>query len=154
MQISEKIIKIALKNNYKIAVAESFTGGLIANSFVSISGSSDVFFGGIITNCNQAKTKLLDIPEKKIVGNKVYSKNTAVLMAESILKKTKANLAISSTGVASGISEGVQAGTCFIGIAGLGFKAEAYALNLSGSRNEIRKKATEEALKLLLNKIS
>lgn len=151
MQIAEKIIALCKEKNLKIATAESFTGGLIADSFVQISGSSDVFLGGFIVNTNEAKIKLLKLNKKDIEGTKVYSQNTAILMAESALLKTGADFAVSSTGVAEGESMGVKAGTVYLGITNKQGKSEALTFILRGTRNEIRKQGAEKALEMLLN---
>lgn len=141
---------LAQEKGLKIAVAESFTGGLIADALVKISGSSTVFLGGVIVNTHAAKTALLGIPAEEIAGARVYTEETAKLMAEAVLLKTGADFAVASTGVADGESYGIGAGTCFLALAIKNRSPQTRALQLKGMRNEIRQRGAKRALKMLL----
>ena len=74
MKLAEKIINKLKNKKFKISFAESCTGGLLSSSLVSVDGSSKVFSMGLVTYSNQAKNKILNVP------NRIIRKNGAVSM--------------------------------------------------------------------------
>ena len=64
--LSSKVVRILTKKKISVSFAESCTGGLLASTITSISGSSKVFNMGLITYSNNAKVKLLKVPKKTI----------------------------------------------------------------------------------------
>lgn len=98
--INKKIVKWLLDNNKTISVAESLTGGLLSNSFVSVSGASKCFKGGIVAYTLEIKEKLLDIPLRDTIKTDGVDKNTSKLMAIKVSEKLKSDYAISTTGIA------------------------------------------------------
>jgi len=95
-----KILKILKIKKLTIACVESCTGGLISSYITSYSGASNFFIGSIIPYSNELKVKLLGIHHKQIKKNGSVSKKIAYLMAKKLFTKTKANISISTTGVA------------------------------------------------------
>ncbi len=89
-----------LKNGKTICTAESCTGGLIASSFTSLTGSSKVFERGYITYSNAAKNECLDVPNEVIERCGAVSKQVATEMALGALKNSHADISISVTGIA------------------------------------------------------
>ena len=65
-KLSQKIVSLLKKKNFKISFAESCTGGLLSSTITSISGSSKVFTIGFVTYSNQSKINNLKIPKKKL----------------------------------------------------------------------------------------
>jgi len=90
----------ARERRVKITTAESCTGGLLAGLFTEFSGSSDVFERGFVTYSNRAKEEMLGIPGDMIADYGAVSEAVARLMAEGALEQSRANLAVSITGIA------------------------------------------------------
>lgn len=83
-----------------LATAESCTGGLIAGLLTSIAGSSGMIDRGFVTYSNEAKSEMLDVPMALIEKHGAVSEQVAREMAEGALKNSRANVAVSVTGVA------------------------------------------------------
>ena len=98
--LSLKIVKLLTKKKLTVSFAESCTGGLLASSITSISGSSKVFNIGLVTYSNNAKVKLLQVPKKTITKYGAVSYETCLAMVKNLSKISKANISISITGVA------------------------------------------------------
>ncbi len=84
----------------RIATAESCTGGLIAALLTEISGSSDVVERGFVTYSNEAKAEMLGVPADLIAAHGAVSEPVARAMAEGALRHSRADIAVSVTGVA------------------------------------------------------
>jgi nicotinamide-nucleotide amidase len=85
---------------WKLATAESCTGGLIAAALTSVAGSSDVVERGFVTYSNEAKTEMLGVPAALIAAHGAVSAEVAAAMAAGALAHSHANVAVSVTGVA------------------------------------------------------
>ena len=83
-----------------LATAESCTGGLIAAILTEVPGSSDVFERGFVTYSNEAKTEMLGVPAHLIARHGAVSEEVARAMVLGALKNSRADLAVSVTGVA------------------------------------------------------
>jgi len=102
-----------------VAVAESCTGGLIAERLTSTPGSSAYFMGGVVAYANSAKTALLDVPEALLLEHGAVSEPVARAMAEGVRARFGADLGVSTTGI-SGPEGGSQAkpvGTVYVALA-------------------------------------
>jgi len=84
----------------KLAVAETATGGLLANAFTDICGASKFFAGGCVCYTNEAKMQLLDVPECLLLQHGAASPEGAVAMATGAAEKLSADYAIAITGFA------------------------------------------------------
>jgi nicotinamide-nucleotide amidase len=82
------------------ATAESCTGGLIAALLTEIPGSSAVLERGFVVYSNAAKQELLGVPAKTLASHGAVSQQTAVAMAEGALRASRAEVAVSVTGIA------------------------------------------------------
>ena len=69
MNLNQKLVSLLKRKKFKLAVAESCTGGMLSSAITSVSGSSKVFNLGLVTYSNQAKTSVLKIP-KQIIEKK------------------------------------------------------------------------------------
>lgn len=83
-----------------LATAESCTGGMIAGTLTEVAGSSDVVDRGFVTYSNEAKQDMLGIPPALIREHGAVSEPVAVAMAEGALRNSRADIAVSVTGVA------------------------------------------------------
>ena len=97
---SEILLNQCLERNLTVTTAESCTGGMIASSIVSISGSSTIFKSSVITYSNDMKSKILNIPLKLINENGAVSKIIAYNMASNVLNLMNADISSAVTGIA------------------------------------------------------
>ena len=151
--LSLKIVEILTKKKLTVSFAESCTGGLLASSITSISGSSKVFNMGLVTYSNNAKIKLLKVPKKTITKYGAVSYETCLSMLKNLSKISKANISISITGVA-GPNGGTK--TKPVGLVYIGLKKGSKTIvkkNLfkSKKRISIQKATAKQALKMILN---
>ncbi len=151
--LSLKILKLLTKKKLTLSFAESCTGGLLASSITSISGSSKVFNMGLVTYSNNAKVKLLQVPKKTITKYGAVSHETCLSMVKNLSKISKANISISITGVA-GPNGGTKAKP--VGLVYIGLKKGSKIIvkkNLfkSKKRISIQKATAKQALKMILN---
>ncbi|MDA9165378.1 CinA family protein [Alphaproteobacteria bacterium] len=146
---AELLYNNCAKKGIFITTAESCTGGLIASSIVSISGSSNIFKSSFITYSNQMKTKLLNIDSEIIKINGAVSEIVATKMAKNILDVLEADISIAVTGIAGpgGGSKNKPVGLVWIAIGNKNLTITEKFL-FSGNRLDIRQKTTLEALKL------
>ncbi|MFH1957193.1 MAG: CinA family nicotinamide mononucleotide deamidase-related protein [bacterium] len=138
------------RKSQTLSVAESCTGGRIADLITSVKGASSFFDMDVITYTEREKCLVLGIPEEEIKKAGVVSETTAVLMAEGLLKLSGSHFALSTTGVAGpGPSQGVKQGVVFIALAEAGGKSVCRKFEFGGSRSDIKEKASLYALNML-----
>ena len=145
---------ILAEKRLTIAVAESCTGGLLADTITNVSGSSRYFERGVVTYSNRSKIDLLDVPEEVINAHGAVSKEVAEAMAQGVRNHAKVDIGISTTGVAgpTGGSAEKPVGLVWIGYAD---KNERFALKffLGSDRLRIKERAAHAALELVRRKI-
>jgi len=151
--LSLKIVKLLTKKKLIVSFAESCTGGLLASSITSISGSSKVFNMGLVTYSNNAKVKLLQVPKKTITKYGAVSYETCLSMVKNLSKISKSNISISITGVAgpNGGTKEKPVGLVYIGLK----KGSKTIINKnlfkSKKRISIQKGTVRRALKMILD---
>ncbi|MCI8327232.1 MAG: CinA family protein [Lachnospiraceae bacterium] len=133
-----------------ITTAESCTGGLIASAIVDLPGVPKIYQEGYVTYSNEAKEKLLGVSSETIEQYGVVSEQTAIEMAKGAAKKAKADIALTSTGVAGpdGGTKEHPVGEVYLGCYCKG-RIRAVRMLGTGSRTEIRMQAAERAFCLL-----
>jgi nicotinamide-nucleotide amidase len=94
------LVRSLREKGWKIATAESCTGGLVAAAITDVAGSSDVFDRGFVTYSNAAKTEMLGVPAELIAKHGAVSVEVAQAMADGALNHSNADLAIAITGIA------------------------------------------------------
>jgi nicotinamide-nucleotide amidase len=99
-QLAKAISLAMVQRGWKIALAESCTGGLVCATLTELAGSSDWFERGYITYSNAAKSECLDVPIELIESFGAVSEPVAKAMAEGALRNANVNAAISITGIA------------------------------------------------------
>ena len=146
---SEILFHNCLEKKLTITTAESCTGGMIASSIVSVSGSSAIFKSSVVTYSNEMKSKILNIPLKSINENGAVSKVIAYTMAYNVLDLMNSDISIAVTGIAGpdGGSKNKPVGLVHIGI---GTKKNIVTKRylFKGNRLKVRQETTLEALKL------
>ena len=131
------ILTILRQRGESICVAESLTGGGLAEALTSLPGSSEVFKGSITAYQSQIKISLLKIPAELISEFGVVSEEVAAAMAGGAKDLMNSTWSISTTGVAGpGPSDGVAAGTVWVAIDGP--ISQTLQLELSGTREIVR----------------
>ena len=148
----KSLIKQLIRKKLKISVAESCTGGLLASTITSISGSSKIFDLGLITYSNQAKIKILKVNKNIIQKYGAVSHDCCYAMVNNLSKISKARINISITGIAGpgGGSKKKPVGLVFIGIK-KGNKTQVIkCLFKRKKRSSIQKATVKKALNLVL----
>ena len=150
--LSCKVIE-ALKG-CTLATAESCTGGGIGYALTSVPGSSAVYKGGVVSYTNQVKIKQLNVSEEALNRVGAVSAEVARQMALGARERFDADIAVSVTGLAGpdGDTYGNPIGTVFIGYCDK-FVTEAKEHHFEGNREQIRKKAIDAALQILLDHV-
>ena len=136
--------------NATLAVAESCTGGLLAERITTISGSSRYFVGGALVYSNDAKTEFADVPAELIVQHGAVSHEVAASLAEGIRKRCKSTLGVGITGVAgpTGGTPDKPVGLVYHALASeTGTKV--VEKKFPGDRKRIRWFATQQALDMV-----
>lgn len=115
---TKQIIDLLIKKKITLSVAESCTGGMLAQEITSISGSSRVFKFGVITYSNNAKIKYLKVPSKIIKRYGAVSEECCYSMLKNLSKISKTNINIVTTGIAgpTGGSKLKPIGLVYIGV--------------------------------------
>jgi nicotinamide-nucleotide amidase len=143
---------------WRLATAESCTGGLIAALCTSIAGSSDWFERGFVTYSNAAKTEMLGVPAALIETQGAVSREVALAMAQGALTHSAAHVALAVTGIAGpgGAVPGKPVGTVWLAWAWrpeasstAAMHCEAQCLQLPGDRTAVRSATVARALEQL-----
>ena len=133
---------------WRLAAAESCTGGLIAAACTSVAGSSDWFERGFVTYSNVAKAESLGVDPALIAAHGAVSEPVARAMAEGALAHSRADLAVAVTGIAGpgGGSADKPVGMVWLALARHGAATLAERLQLPGDRTAVRERTVERAL--------
>jgi len=133
-----------------LAVAESLTGGLVAAALASVPGASAAFRGGVVAYATDLKAALLGVDAGLLAARGAVDPDVAVAMTRGARERLGATAAAATTGVAGpDPADGQPVGTVYIA-ADAGRGPAVRRLALSGTRNEIRRVAATECLRLLL----
>ena len=148
-----KVVKLLRRKKLKISFAESCTGGLLASSITSISGSSKIFNIGLVTYSNQSKIDILNVPKQIIARHGAVSYETCLSMVKNLSKISKSNISISVTGIAGPKGGTIKkpVGLVYIGIKKANKTLVKRYLFKSKKRNLIQKATVIKALNLVLN---
>ncbi|SFR49401.1 CinA family protein [Litoreibacter janthinus] len=151
MADAAEVLAAARARGWRIATAESCTGGLIAGALTEVAGSSDVVDRGFITYSNQAKQEMLGVSAVLLEAHGAVSEEVAREMALGALHASGVELAVSVTGIAGpGGSEFKPEGMVCFGVAtSAGVQVETVQFGALG-RHEVRCATVDHALDLLL----
>jgi len=146
------LIEAARARGWRIATAESCTGGLVAASLTDIAGSSDVFDRGFVTYSYPSKVAMLHVPQLLLTEHGAVSEPVARAMAEGALAASEADVAVAVTGVAGpGGSEEKPEGLVWFATATAdATRSEHRAFGALG-RAVVRLRSVETALDLALH---
>jgi nicotinamide-nucleotide amidase len=152
--LEEVVIKLLLQRNQTVAVAESCTGGLLANRITNVPGASAVFPAGYVCYANQAKIDMLDVAPQLIEKHGAVSEQVARALAEHARACARSDYALATTGVAgpSGGSPEKPVGTVYIALAASG-ETIANKFFFPTDRETFKQIATQAALELLRRRL-
>ncbi|MGV8986386.1 MAG: CinA family protein [Cypionkella sp.] len=147
----EDILQAARYWGWKIATAESCTGGMVAARLTDVAGASDVFERGFVTYSNDAKMEMLGVSPSTLERHGAVSEEVAQEMAEGALWHSTAGISVSITGIAGpGGSEFKPEGRVCFGLALRGKKTHVETVEFGAlGRAQVRAAACEHALALL-----
>jgi nicotinamide-nucleotide amidase len=151
----EEVVGLKLSvGGYTVSVAESCTGGLIAQRLTEVPGSSKYFIEGVVAYANDAKTRTLGVEPMLLLEHGAVSAQVAEAMAEGIRKKAGTDFGLSVTGIAGpgGGTEEKPVGLVYIALADE-VKTEHRKIQLPGNRHLIRWRASQAALDLLRRRL-
>lgn len=151
---AELLLQALRERRLTLSTAESCTGGMLGAMLTAIPGSSDVYKGGVVSYCNEVKHNLLGVPQELLDEFGAVSWQVAEAMAKGAAKACRASAGVGITGIAGPDSDGTgrPVGLVFIGYADE-HRVLHRRLELHGSRDEIRRQACREAIRLIAAQI-
>lgn len=157
LKLEKNIAEILKEHSLVISVAESCTGGLLSSRLTDISGSSEYIRVNFVTYSNESKMALLDVKDETLRIYGAVSEQCAREMSEGLYRKTKADIAISTTGLAgpTGATETKPIGLMYVGITNR-YKSvvQQFKLNPKFDRIRMKQEFTQCALQMLLDSLS
>lgn len=154
-ELEEVIGRLLTNAKLSLAVAESCTGGHVADRITNVSGSSNYFERGVVTYSNAAKTALLGVPASLIESDGAVSEAVARAMAEGVRREANADIGLSTTGIAgpTGGTPDKPVGLVWIGYADARMSfAKRY--HLGNERFVVKERASQAALEILWRQIT
>ena len=150
--LATQVLAACRARGWRIATAESCTGGLIAGALTAIAGSSDVVECGYVTYSNAAKARMLGIDPLLIETHGAVSEAVAAAMAAGARQQSGTHLAVSVTGIAGpgGGSAAKPVGTVWFGLASPGAGLQTRQAVFPGDRESVRQATVAQALTMLL----
>lgn len=147
----EPLLAALRQRGWRLATAESCTGGLIAAALTSVAGSSDVVERGFVTYSNEAKTGMLGVPASIIEEHGAVSGEVASAMALGALRHSSADIAVSVTGIAGpgGGTPGKPVGLVWLGCSLRGSDVATVSRIFPGDRAAVRAASVALAFDLL-----
>lgn len=152
----EEIVALYLQmRGHTVAVAESCTGGLLAQRLTAVSGSSRYFLGGAVVYSNDLKTLFCGVPPLMIAEHGAVSAQVARALAEGIQYETGSSIGVGITGIAgpTGGTEEKPVGLVYIAVVGKTWEPEVVERKFMGDRDRIRHWASQQALDMIRRKL-
>lgn len=150
MEETVKLVKMLAARHKTVACAESCTAGMIAAEIASVPGASNVFEAGIVSYSERIKEKFLGVSAGTIAKNGVVSSETAAEMADGVLRRADADIAVAVTGFAGpgGGTPESPVGTVWIAVATAdGSDTRRFAFE--GDRQQVRERTVAAAIVML-----
>jgi PncC family amidohydrolase len=142
-----RIGELLRERHWRLATAESCTGGLVSHLVTNVPGSSDYFVGGVVAYSNPIKERLLGVPREQLVEHGAVSEEVAISMAEGARRELGAEVGLSVTGIAGpgGGTPSKPVGLTWVAVATPGgTRAQVYAWQ--GKREENKRESALAAL--------
>lgn len=153
LSLAAQLGDILCRHGYKLALAESCTGGWICQCITGISGSSKWFDRGFVTYSNAAKIEMLGVDESTLQAFGAVSRETARNMAAGALRHSDADIALAVTGIAGpdGGTPEKPVGLVYLAWQRKGTGCRCIELRFEGSRQQVRYQTVRMALQCLLD---
>ena len=157
-RLAKRVIEIASEKKIRIAVAESCTGGMIAEKITDVPGSSNCFSHGVVSYSDEAKSQFFKIKVDTLKDHGSVRQVVAEQMAEGVIHYNDCDISVAVTGIAgpSGATETKSIGTVWFSWAKKVEKKiviESELHQFDGNREKIRMNATEVALRGIENRL-
>ncbi len=148
--LEKAVVDLLLANELSVGTVESCTGGLLAATLINVPGVSEVFKFGAVTYSNKSKKKLAGVKKSTLLKYGAVSPKTAEEMAKGLGLMNKADVAVSTTGIAGpdGGSTEKPVGLVYIGCYVCG-KTKVKEYHFKGNRQKIRENTVKAALNLM-----
>jgi len=152
--LEDVLVKMLIKRKQTLAIAESCTGGLLANRITNVAGASAVLLAGYVCYANEAKIDILEIDPRMIEHNGAVSEQVARVMADGARKRAKSTYALATTGIAgpSGGSEEKPVGTVYVGLAS-GEEIKVKKLFVPSDRETFKQLVAQAAFEMLRRRL-
>lgn len=151
-KLAAEAVKRMIEKGYRVATAESCTGGLVAATLVGVPDASRVLDVSVVTYANEAKRKYAGVSEESLRCFGAVSQEVAAEMAAGIARTAGAGIGLSTTGIAGpgGGTPEKPVGLVWFGIS-IDGTVTTFSKTFAGmERNEVRQAAVEEILRRLL----
>lgn len=155
MAENESLVMLLKSRGKTVSTAESCTGGMIAEMITDVRGSSEIFYGSVVSYDNSIKENVLSVPHNILKEHGAVSYETAKAMAEGVIGVMKTDYSVAVTGIAGpdGGSAEKPVGTVFIAVSnGKETRVEKYLFK--GDRQTVRKRTAARALFNLISFIN
>jgi PncC family amidohydrolase len=157
MSIEKQTVELLKSKKLKLATAESCTGGLISKRITDVSGSSEVFEGGVVCYSNRFKEKVLGVSPETLKKYGAVSRETAREMVKGVLSLTKADIAVAVTGIAGPSSDDTNKPVGLVYIAVSDGKSTIVKKLLNNFTGDVRKQnrsiSADTALEMIMEAI-
>jgi nicotinamide-nucleotide amidase len=156
--VATEVVAALARRRQTVACAESLTGGLVCAALTTVPGASAVVAGGVVAYTVDTKRRVLGVPAELLDEHGTVAAETAAAMASAARRLLRSDWAVATTGVAGpDPSEGKPVGTVHVAVVGSGAREDpggSRALNLNGSREDIRAASVVQVLDLLLEALT
>jgi nicotinamide-nucleotide amidase len=156
VELAEEVGRALAARRWRLATAESCTGGLVAGAITDVAGSSEWFERGFVTYSNEAKVELLGVEPGTLARHGAVSEAVAREMAAGALVRSRADVAVAVTGVAgpAGGTPDKPVGLVWFAWAVRDRPVEAVSRRFEGDRAAVREASVREALSGVLARLS
>lgn len=153
LALAAAVLAACRARGWRIATAESVSGGMVAAALTAVADSSDVLECGFVAYSNRAKSELLGVPRETIAAHGAVSAETAAAMARGAIVHAPVDLAVSLTGIAGpgGGTPLKPVGLVFLAVARKDGGERIETRIFAGERGEVRSAAVAMALAMLLS---
>ncbi len=153
--LEEEVFRLLSAKRVTLAVAESVTGGMISDRLVSVAGISSVFMAGAVVYSNESKINVLGVKDETIKLHGAVSQECVIEMANGAMRVFNTDMAIATTGIAgpTGETPDKPLGTVLFGLVSK-YGKSTWKKIYGGTRNEVRKAASDDALESIVKFLS
>jgi len=148
--LEQVVVALLIQRKLTLGIAESCTGGLIANRITDVPGSSATLLAGVVGYSNKAKQSMLGVPEQLLIEHGAVSEQVAAAMAEGIRRVAQSDIGVSVTGIAgpTGGTPEKPVGLVYMALSS-GEQTQVVRHQFSGGRVDIKLRTSQMALNML-----